>query len=163
MEPVFDVPPGPQPAAKLAQELVPAARARTQPPPKPARATPAPSITTPRASAAASAPRPSEQPVARPSLLPASSRPPAVAPQSGKATPPPPPSRRPETQRPGSGPAPARPKALWAGRDAARVSIVKSTTEPGLYYVRLIENGKAPVEGFEGLLVALDPEATLCP
>jgi hypothetical protein len=40
---------------------------------------------------------------------------------------------------------------------------VKSSTEPGLFYVRLIENGKSPVEGIEGVLVALDPEATLCP
>ncbi len=40
---------------------------------------------------------------------------------------------------------------------------MKSSTEPGLFYVRLLENGKAPLEGVEGLLVALDPEATLCP
>lgn len=52
---------------------------------------------------------------------------------------------------------------VWSGRDAARVSIVKSSTEPGLFYVRMLENGKPPPEGVEGLLVALDPEATLCP
>jgi hypothetical protein len=48
-----------------------------------------------------------------------------------------------------------------AGRDAARVSIVKSSTEPGLYYVRLLRDDSPPTEGFEGLLVALDPAATL--
>jgi hypothetical protein len=58
---------------------------------------------------------------------------------------------------------PAPPKEPWHGRDAARVSVVKSSTEPGLYYVRLLEDGKRPHEGFEGLLVALDPDSTLRP
>jgi hypothetical protein len=78
-----------------------------------------------------------------------------------KATPPPPPSRRAEAQRPQA--PPARTREPWCGRDAARVSIVKSSTEPGLYYVRLLEDGKEPFEGFEGLLVALDHTATLRP
>jgi hypothetical protein len=58
---------------------------------------------------------------------------------------------------------PAPSKEPWRGRDAARVSVVKSSTEPGLYYVRLLEDGKRPHEGFEGLLVALDPDSTLRP
>jgi hypothetical protein len=56
-----------------------------------------------------------------------------------------------------------RAREPWRGRDAARVSIVKSSTEAGLYYVRLLEDGTQPFEGFEGLLIALDPETTLCP
>jgi hypothetical protein len=43
------------------------------------------------------------------------------------------------------------------------VSIVKSSTEPGLFYVRVLEDGKQPFEGVEGLLVALDPEGRLLP
>jgi hypothetical protein len=43
------------------------------------------------------------------------------------------------------------------------VSIVKSTTEPGLFYVRVLEDGKQPFEGIEGLLVALGAEDTLRP
>jgi hypothetical protein len=60
-------------------------------------------------------------------------------------------------------PAPVRAREPWRGRDAARVSIVKSSTEPGLYYVRLLEDGKQPFEGIEGLLVALDPQGSLRP
>ncbi len=155
MEHVFEAPAGPAGAAKPAPEVLPALpssripltaapasvrsltpfpRMRSQPPPKPVR----------------------------PSVAPAAgATPSSMPPVSTRPSPPPPPSRRSTTQRPPA--AAARPPVIWSGRDAARVSIVKSSTEPGLYYVRLIENGKAPVEGVEGLLVALDPDATLCP
>jgi hypothetical protein len=56
-----------------------------------------------------------------------------------------------------------KPYESWPRRDAARVSIVKSTTEPGLFYVRVLEDGKRPFEGVEGLLIALEPEASLRP
>jgi len=62
---------------------------------------------------------------------------------------------------PGAPAAGHRAREPWPMRDAARVSIVKSSTEPGLYYVRVLEDGKRPFEGFEGLLVALDPDSTL--
>jgi hypothetical protein len=73
----------------------------------------------------------------------------------------------PPSVRPGPAPTTpppvARARQNWSGRDAARVSIVKSTTEPGLFYVRLLADGKEAQEGFEGLLVALDPDALLYP
>jgi hypothetical protein len=45
-------------------------------------------------------------------------------------------------------------------RQAARVSIVPSSTERGLYLVRLLEDGhSAPADGAEGFLVLVDPNA----
>ncbi len=115
--------------------------------------TPAPSSAT----AAPARSKPPPKPV-RPSLTPAPS---SVA-SRPSATPPPPPSRRHQTPSAAPG-ADAKPYASWPRREAARVSIVKSTTEPGLFYVRVLEDGKQPFEGIEGLLVALGAEDTLRP
>lgn len=163
MEHLHDAPVRPAGVATLAPETP--GRARSQPPPKHVRASIIPGV-------APSQP-PSERvpAAARPSLVPVSSRPPTLVqsrPQlpatqtpvkNGSASPPPPPIRR---SSPPRGCA-TRAQVPWSGRDAARVSIVKSSTEPGLFYVRLLENGKAPLEGVEGLLVALDPEGMLYP
>jgi len=42
-----------------------------------------------------------------------------------------------------------------------RVSVVASPTERGLYCVRMLDEGSPPDEGTEGLLVLVDPDATL--
>jgi hypothetical protein len=42
------------------------------------------------------------------------------------------------------------------------VSIVPSSTERGLYLVRLLEEGhSAPADGAEGFLVVVDPDAAI--
>jgi hypothetical protein len=47
-------------------------------------------------------------------------------------------------------------------RQAARVSVEKSASEPGLFLVRLLEDGKAPPPGrSEALLLELDPSSRL--
>lgn len=47
-------------------------------------------------------------------------------------------------------------------RSAARVSVVASSTEPGLYFVRVLDDGApAPSSASEALMVLLDPESTL--
>ena len=141
-------PPAPSSRAALStvppslRSLTPApARARSQPPPKHVRASVIPADPEVRGRATLPAP---------------------ATTATVKGTPPPPPSRRSDTRRPAAVAA-SRSHVPWSGRDAARVSIVKSSTEPGLFYVRLLENGKEPFEGVEGLLVSLDPEASLSP
>lgn len=47
-------------------------------------------------------------------------------------------------------------------RAAARVSVVASSTEPGLYFVRVLEDGQsAPSSSTEALMVLLDPNSPL--
>lgn len=47
-------------------------------------------------------------------------------------------------------------------RKAARVSVAASSTERGLFLVRVLEDGKGPPEDTaEGLLVLVDPEANV--
>jgi hypothetical protein len=47
-------------------------------------------------------------------------------------------------------------------RQAARVSITKSLTERGLYFVRVLDEGQAPPDdAIEGVLVSNDPNVTL--
>jgi hypothetical protein len=47
-------------------------------------------------------------------------------------------------------------------RQAARVSITKSLTERGLYFVRVLDEGQTPPDdASEGLLVSNDPNVTL--
>ena len=58
-------------------------------------------------------------------------------------------------------PQPAAPAALLPSlRQAARVSVEKSASEPGLFLVRLLDEGKTPNCGCtEALLVTIDPNA----
>jgi hypothetical protein len=47
-------------------------------------------------------------------------------------------------------------------RAAARVSVVPSSTEPGLYFVRVLDDGQsAPSSSTEALMVLLDPNSPL--
>ncbi|HEY3496168.1 MAG TPA: hypothetical protein VGK73_15825, partial [Polyangiaceae bacterium] len=62
-----------------------------------------------------------------------------------------------------TGPATTAAHAAAPGlRQAARVSVEKSATEPGLFLVRVLDDGSAPPSGrVEALLVAVDPSSGL--
>jgi len=52
--------------------------------------------------------------------------------------------------------------SLRRARQAARVSITRSLTERGLYFVRVLDEGQTPADdACEGLLVSSDPNVTL--
>lgn len=118
---------------------------KLRPPPKPRASVSAPA---PSTRAAPSPPAPSAlEPALADSLTPASPTPLAVVARARSAAAV---STAPR--------APARP----GHRPAARVSVERSTTEPGVYFVRLLEDGRAPPRGQrEALLVALDPSSDL--
>ncbi|HYO93618.1 MAG TPA: hypothetical protein VER33_03855 [Polyangiaceae bacterium] len=55
-----------------------------------------------------------------------------------------------------------RPAATPLMRQTARVSVVASPTERGLFLVRLLAEGESPpAQASEALLVVLDPKATV--
>jgi hypothetical protein len=59
-------------------------------------------------------------------------------------------------------PTPVNERAVTSPRQAARVSVEKSPSEPGLYLVRLLDEGNAAEAGsVEALLVTLHPNAGL--
>ncbi len=121
---------------------------RSRPPPPSSRASGAPRPSLPSRApltslSKSSAPRDSKLP--RPRELP--SRAPTAKAVSTPAAP---------RARPAA-PSAERPTAL---RQAARVSVTRSASDPGLYLVRLLEEGNSADAGsVEALLVSLDPSA----
>jgi hypothetical protein len=117
-----------------------------------------------------SAPAPEDRTSARP--LPPSARTPVSTPRPPRVSSPAAassltiPSQGPALDREASnGKGPAASVGQSAGsprlRTAMRVSVVASPTERGLYCVRVLDEGSPPDEGTEGLLVLVDPDATL--
>ncbi|MGC4092554.1 MAG: hypothetical protein QM756_32680 [Polyangiaceae bacterium] len=153
------VAPRPQATSSAPKSIAPSGERR-----RPALVTPSPSSVAPRSvaepartdseatgdteqqpAAAASAPQPSEAPAPTPQAAPAPTSPSAL-------NPPPKPSstRPPETS------------GATRLRSAARVSVVASSTEPGLFFVRLLDEGQAaPSSSTEAMMVLLNPASTL--
>jgi hypothetical protein len=109
----------------------------------------------PRESAAATAPKPPELPTAE---VPSAGTDAAPASANGQATAPSNGSVRPSLSlRP-----PEQTNVNQRLRAAARVSVVPSSTEPGLFFVRVLDDGQsAPSSSTEALMVLLDPSSTL--
>ena len=94
------------------------------------------------------APQP-PSPAPRPPSVTATSRPPSVAPRALSVVSPPSPPPLPATADVGS-------------RNAARVAVAPSATDPYAFEVRLLADGEGPRPGSnEALLVMLDPKSTL--
>lgn len=103
----------------------------------------------------------------KPFLLESRSRPPPPS-SRPTGTPPPPPSSRARGSSPVTAHEPVAPSAAsksGAGRrarQAARVSITRSLTERGLYFVRVLDEGQGVAsDAFEGILVSNDPNQSL--
>jgi len=147
----------------LLRRLAPDSRTTLSPPPLPSvrgnGSRPPPASTRPRLVSSRPAPPSSRSQAAAPgavALLSTSKSTPAA---SASSVPPPstrslvPTSRAPRTAVPVAAVTPSL-------RQAARVSVERSPSEPGLFLVRVLEEGKAPNAGCtEALLVAVDPHA----
>jgi hypothetical protein len=157
----------PRPSAPSSAPPPTSARSATPPPlpsshQPPSVVTSAPPVVTSAPPVVTSAPpvTPSAPPVT-PSALP-------VAPSTPQVTPrpsyPPPPSSRPGFHASPSRPpvAPSTPTTTSSARNATRVAINRSPTQPGVFEMRLLADGEsAPASGSEGYLVMIDPTSTL--